>query len=577
MYRSPRLKGVWGFSFQPTSPTQPRTDMRRPNPVHRSWWLGVFLALAQTPLPAQIGGYPGQYPPGQYPPGYPGGGGVGLPFPRRGKKSKKADQQEVQLQSTDGMLRKVASDEVVLEADDHRILNFKRTGKTKFVKEGEEVKPSTLLVGDHVTIEASEDDQGFMTAVNVLWQQDGTAEERRAAAEPVETSIAKPPDDEDRPVLRRSDSKKNAETPKDAGSKADLKKDTETAPAAPAPAPKQQPSSAKPAAKSQTAEAAPAPEDPNPADLNAPVKDQVPAVQIDSDDEGPPVLKRAGKTAQHKPVAPAPKSSTPEPTLSAKNEAPPAEAQPENESAGIQPTVTTATAPQRPEDLIIEQTREQSGSFLEGLPNYVCQEYMTRYVSQTHIVSWQPQDIVSTDLVYEDGRESYKNVSVNGKLTKKGIEDLPGAWSTGEFGTVLADVFSPATAADFRYRKESRSGGRLAYMFDFTVAREHSHWKVMVASQLISPSYRGSVWIDKETKRVLRIEMQATRIPEAFPSDKVESATDYEFVRFAEHQYLVPVHAETLMCQRGTDVCSRNTIDFRNYHKYSGESSITFK
>jgi hypothetical protein len=48
-------------------------------------------------------------------------------------------------------------------------------------------------------------------------------------------------------------------------------------------------------------------------------------------------------------------------------------------------------------------------------------------------------------------------------------------------------------------------------------------------------------------------------------------------VRFADRQFLVPVHAETLSCERGTDNCGRNTIDFRNYHKYSGESSIIFK
>ncbi len=41
-------------------------------------------------------------------------------------------------------------------------------------------------------------------------------------------------------------------------------------------------------------------------------------------------------------------------------------------------------------------------------------------------------------------------------------------------------------------------------------------------------------------------------------------------------QYLLPVHAETLSCQRGTPYCSRNTIDFRNYKKYTGESTITF-
>ena len=43
------------------------------------------------------------------------------------------------------------------------------------------------------------------------------------------------------------------------------------------------------------------------------------------------------------------------------------------------------------------------------------------------------------------------------------------------------------------------------------------------------------------------------------------------------NQYLLPVHAENLSCQRGTSYCSKNTIDFRNYHKYTGESSITFE
>ena len=71
--------------------------------------------------------------------------------------------------------------------------------------------------------------------------------------------------------------------------------------------------------------------------------------------------------------------------------------------------------------------------------------------------------------------------------------------------------------------------------------------------------------------------MQAYRFPEDFPFDKVESATDYEYVRFAtEQQFLMPVHAETLMCSRGTNQCSLNKIDFRNYHKYAGESNISF-
>jgi hypothetical protein len=201
---------------------------------------------------------------------------------------------------------------------------------------------------------------------------------------------------------------------------------------------------------------------------------------------------------------------------------------------------------------------------------------MTRYHSESQKANWQPIDVVAMALVYDRGQESYRDITINGKATKKSIEDLSGAWSSGEFGTVLADLFSPATAADFEFRKEARSAGRASMVYDFSVEREHAHWRIMVASQLITPPYKGSVWIDKATNRVLRIEMQATHIPEAFPIDKVEMATDYEFVRFGERQYLVPVHAENLGCQRDSDNCTRNVIDFRNYHKYSGESTITF-
>ena len=101
------------------------------------------------------------------------------------------------------MLRSIDKDQVVLEADDNRIVNFKRMDSTKFLKDGDAVKPAELIPGDHLTVEFSQDDQGFMTAVNVVWQQDGSAAERKHGAEPVETSVAKSTDDADRPHLKR--------------------------------------------------------------------------------------------------------------------------------------------------------------------------------------------------------------------------------------------------------------------------------------------------------------------------------------------------------------------------------------
>ena len=58
--------------------------------------------------------------------------------------------------------------------------------------------------------------------------------------------------------------------------------------------------------------------------------------------------------------------------------------------------------------------------------------------------------------------------------------------------------------------------------------------------------------------------------------DHVESATDFDLVSIKDQKILLPTHAEVLSCERGSFLCSRNAIDFRNYHAYTGESSITF-
>jgi hypothetical protein len=236
------------------------------------------------------------------------------------------------------------------------------------------------------------------------------------------------------------------------------------------------------------------------------------------------------------------------------------------------------TKPARHEDALIRKASLAALEFTETLPSYYCKENIARSQSETTPANWRAIDIVTASVIYDKGKEEYRDLTVNGKPVKKSIEETGGSWSTGEFGTILIDLFSPATSADFRYRRESRVAGMSARMYDFTVDRENSHWTVHSGPQTYVPAYSGAVWIEPQNGRVLRIEMQARRLPEEFPLDKVESATDYEYVRLGgTQQFLLPVHAEILSCQRGTAYCSRNAIDFRNYHRYAGESTIEFE
>jgi hypothetical protein len=277
----------------------------------------------------------------------------------------------------------------------------------------------------------------------------------------------------------------------------------------------------------------------------------------DPNDSGPPVLKH-GK--------PADRPSTPIPS--------------DDDTASSRPSLSKTSPPVahgNPHMALIDQARETAATFLEGLPNYVCQEQTTRYVSETRTPSWNVLDIVSAEVVYDDHQESYRNLQINGRPTKKAPEDS-GAWSTGEFGTILGSLFAPQSATEFKYIQEDSILHRPASVFDFKVQRVRSNWKISFSGQYILPSYKGSVWIDNKSAQVLRIEMQAKDIPEAFPEISVETAVDYDTVNLGSaDRFLLPVDAQALSCVRNSNECQRNAIEFRNYHKFEGESVIKFE
>ncbi len=506
----------------------------------------VVVALSDTPLTAQ---YPGGYPPGGSPPGgypgqYPGRNpqtGPGIPWPGRKKTSKKdpKGQEEQNLHTLTGVLRRIDANQIVITAQDTRTINCKRSDKTTFMSKGVELNPADLKPGDRLRIEASQDDEGYFYAVNVALDKEGTEKERAEASEPVrESTQASTNSDDERPILRRNPS---------SGEPAKKPVEAASSPATP-----------------------PASETPQePAALpRSPVS--IESGEKTTSEEGPPKLQRGKPSARKR------ERTTAEIASSSPLPRPDVVPPPEAERTAPAPPETTADTPAV--DPRVQKARLAVASYVQSLPNYVCREQISRFVTTGHVVDWRLVDTVTVDVVYEGHKEDYRNVQVNGKPVNKKLEELSGSWSTGEFGSMVADLFSPATNADFRYRHDSRDvAGKDAWVYDYLVDQENSHWHIQVPSQSVTPGYTGAVWIEKETGRVLRIEMQASRIPRDFPLDKVESTNDFEYIRIGDREFLLPVHAETLSCQRGTNVCSKNTIDFRNYHKYSGESTITFE
>jgi hypothetical protein len=183
---------------------------------------------------------------------------------------------------------------------------------------------------------------------------------------------------------------------------------------------------------------------------------------------------------------------------------------------------------------------------------------------------------VTADLAYEAGRETYKNIKVGNQPVDKPMEDIDGARSTGEFSSLEQNLLSPATGATFHRTGQDTIHGRATLVYKFEVTRERSRWRIEAPSELYYPAYQGTVWIDQETSRILRIKQQGRSLPTLFPFDTIETATEYDFVRLATADpFLLPVNAEMMSCNRAGN-CSRNHIEFRNYRRFGAESNLTF-
>ena len=453
------------------------------------------------------------------------------------------------------MLRRVSGNQFVLEADDHRIITYASGDKMTVQKDGKDTELTSFSVADHLSVDAFSDDVGYFTATAVTFTAPGTAQERELAARTWDLPDMGPAakaapaarrdsDADERPTLRR---------------KSDSAEPKETAPrdATPQEAPAQE-AAVEPVA---------------PARATTTVRPDEPAA--DADDPGRPALRR-GRPAPRAVAS----ASAPANTASSGSAAPPAQMEPATAPAEVAPATRPAevAADVIPiqEDPIMVKAKEAAAAYTGTLPNFLCRQITTRYDSDSPKASWQARDTITADIAYENGEQRYQNVKVGNKSVAS-IEQTGGNWSTGEFSSWLDALFDPSTAARFRRSGQEQLRGRSTYVFKFEVTREHSHWRVIQASQLYYPAFRGTLWVDRESSRVLRFEVEGRNIPPLFPLDKIEIATDYDLVRLSTVQpYLLPTVAEVLSCEHSSSHCARNRIEFRNYHRFGSESGIVF-
>jgi hypothetical protein len=189
--------------------------------------------------------------------------------------------------------------------------------------------------------------------------------------------------------------------------------------------------------------------------------------------------------------------------------------------------------------------------------------------------SFQTLDTLTVRLSYFEQKEDYKLILVNNTPATQGYQNVGGATSSGEFGSLLREIFEPQTLAHFEWDHWATLRGKLVMAFRYNVEQSRSQWAVEYEHRdHIFPAYSGLVYIDKDLHVVMRVTLNADNIPPTFPIRLARTILDYDYQDISGHEFLLPYKAQIDMS--ADNVLTRNETEFRLYRRYSAESEIKY-
>jgi hypothetical protein len=231
---------------------------------------------------------------------------------------------------------------------------------------------------------------------------------------------------------------------------------------------------------------------------------------------------------------------------------------------------------------LLDEVRDYAINYTRRLPDFICLEQTRRYNDPAGREAWRLVDVLTARLSYFNQKEDYKLVSQNGRAVK----DVPyasvgGAFSTGDFGTDMREIFDPASHTTFAWKRWATLRGRRSYVFSYRVPPEFSRYTLGFEGEQkgevekVKAGYRGWVFVDQALKRIVRITLEPVNVPPSFPMVQAEETIDYDFTKIGDSEYFLPLVASLRTHSRG-GIWTKNVKEFRLYRKFSTEAVIKF-
>jgi hypothetical protein len=228
--------------------------------------------------------------------------------------------------------------------------------------------------------------------------------------------------------------------------------------------------------------------------------------------------------------------------------------------------------------------RDYALGYTKNLPNFVCVEVTRQYIQPLRGRAADTKHYLGDILAkvqYNEGQEKYDVYSVHGQYKETSMMNVGtgGAISTGEFGSMMREIFEPANEAEFSWDHWGKLRGQKMAVFHYYIDVAHSKFTIAYGSeetgeQRIYTAYEGLIYADENSGEISRITFHSVNIPRSFPVRDTNETLDYGLTDISGQKFFVPLMARLFM--EGIDGKTENQIEFRNYRKFGVESGIVF-
>ncbi len=224
---------------------------------------------------------------------------------------------------------------------------------------------------------------------------------------------------------------------------------------------------------------------------------------------------------------------------------------------------------------LLRQAQSANDEFFSSLQSFVCDENVSRTRENLRQMKTRSLDTLTTRVSFENGQEQYSEVRKNG-LKLPDLSAAGGAWSEGEFGTLLHQTQQLLKTQPVVFQGNGEGNEIPVTYVSFDVAQEVSPWILIVEGRSYRIPFHTEVGMETTSGHILSVKRTTAELPRELLISEIEWSVKMGPTSLAGASWLLPVEGEYAVSYANSHRRERNQMTFTNYRRYGSEVALRF-